>query len=96
MQPERASSRAMGARKLAVHPDGLKAAKAARTPGLCLFCEEPLPKKVGKGRKRLICPTRACLRAYCRSLRRDHPEYRERDNLRRRIKYRLEREGRAA
>ena len=52
-----------------LHVDGLAAAVACRTPGLCLFCEEPLPKQITK--PRLICSRHECYLAYCRSYQRD-------------------------
>jgi hypothetical protein len=50
------------------HPDGLAAARAAQTPGLCAFCEERLPE----GRK-LLCTERDCRLAYLRAYSRDKP-----------------------
>lgn len=48
------------------HPDGLEAAKACQTPGLCLFCEEPLAKRV-----RYLCGSFECQAAYNRAYMRD-------------------------
>lgn len=48
------------------HPDGLAAAKAAATRGLCLFCDDP----VARG-KRLLCRSPDCERAYYRAWHRD-------------------------
>lgn len=50
----------------APHPDGLAAAKACRTPGHCIFCEEPLT-----GDRRWICPSPDCRSAYQKSYGRD-------------------------
>ena len=61
------------------HPHGLIAAKRAAVPsGCCIFCEEPMQPDVGAeagvralGRKRLICRSYDCARAYQRSYYRD-------------------------
>lgn len=54
------------------HPDGLAAAKACATPGLCIFCEEPVIEG------RVQCGSKECTAAYFRAWHRDarlrHPE----------------------
>lgn len=48
------------------HPDGLIAAKMVRTPGVCLFCDDP----VARGKK-FLCADKECERAYYRAWHRD-------------------------
>lgn len=55
----------------AAHPDGLMAARAAASKGLCQFCEDPLPPRKGPGGPRVICGKVECRRAYYRAWRRD-------------------------
>lgn len=59
------------------HPDGLAAAKAAATPGLCLFCEEPVAGRnylcvALKAQPRRGEPGYECFRAWQRAYYRDH------------------------
>lgn len=51
---------------LAEHPDGLARAKQLATPGLCLFCEEPI-----SGKRRVVCSEKECKAAYLRAWHRD-------------------------
>ncbi len=60
------------------HPDGLAAAKACATPGICLFCDDPVRSFTDGGPHQLTCGDAACKAAYQRAWHRDaqvrHPE----------------------
>jgi len=46
------------------HPDGLLQAKACRQDGCCVFCEEPLPPPALHFKRRVICGSVDCTKAY--------------------------------
>lgn len=56
----------VGERTAPLHPDGLRAAKSCQTPGLCIFCEEPLG-----ARRRFLCSAGSCETAYWAAWKRD-------------------------
>lgn len=62
------------------HPDGLIAAKRVQTPGLCIFCEEPL-----KGRQAFTCNASDCRYALNLSWKRDRQWERSRKQTTERV-----------
>lgn len=73
-----------------LHPDGLAAAKACATPGICLFCDDPIAPP-----KRLLCSSPECTAAYYRAWHRDakaaHPERYDTEFYRRKTPGRVKR-----